>query len=318
MVTQRGQSLGRAEAGPGSGQGVLATIDADALLDGFSLAWARILTWLPLAGTLVLGAVYGISRPAYYWLAIEDHPLEWAQFGLLSFSCLTAGFAAVRFARVGRMWLAVLLVLVAIGCLGLAGEEISWGQRVFGLGVPGEWAAANTQRELTLHNMQVAGVSFDVATDVAQMIMGLGGTALALLARPGRSALRSGWLWEVAPPLVAVPGLALAVPYWVFKLGTGDGMAPVILFKEWVETCLHLCILLTVACCYTRATPGRYRSTRAGERVDRWLVPGVPVGRRPLVIAAIATAVLTAVFAVLTAQSHILPGNIPPSLVYLY
>lgn len=42
--------------------------------------------------------------------------------------------------------------IVALGAFFVAGEEISWGQRLFNLTTPEKWASINTQEEITLHN----------------------------------------------------------------------------------------------------------------------------------------------------------------------
>ena len=299
-------------------RGTLAVIDADAALDGFSHGWARFLTWLPVAGTLLLGVVYAAGHRAYYWIVLEDHPVEWAEFAFLVFACLAAGCAAVRLARSGRYRLAVLLVLVAVGCLGLAGEEISWGERVFSLGVPAELAAANKQHELNVHNLVLGPISFNTISQVVDLTLGTGGLALALAARPRRSLFGSTWLWEVAPPLIAAPGFALAVLYQVFMLITDTSISPALLYQEWAEFCFYLAIALTTACCYTRAATGRYLSLSNRRTVQRRLAPQVRVGRWPLTLAVVTTFVVMAVFAQLSAQSHILPGNVPASLVSLY
>jgi hypothetical protein len=43
-------------------------------------------------------------------------------------------------------------------CLFCAGEEISWGQRIFGWSSPGFFLQHNAQHETNLHNLVVAGV----------------------------------------------------------------------------------------------------------------------------------------------------------------
>jgi hypothetical protein len=48
--------------------------------------------------------------------------------------------------RSAFLWLAALLFVCA-------GEEMSWGQRVFGWGTPEKWSAMNAQAETNLHNL---------------------------------------------------------------------------------------------------------------------------------------------------------------------
>jgi hypothetical protein len=316
MVTQRGRHYARdVSAGRGGlRRRARAALTAEALRDGWPPGRAGVLTWLPAVGTLVLGAGYVLGHQVYYWLLLEDHPVEWAQFGLLVFAGVAAAAATVRLGRAGRAGLAVLLALAAAGCFGLAGEEISWGERAFSLGVPAGLAADNAQHELNVHNLIIGGITVDTVSDMVELALGLGGCALALLARPNRGPLRATWWSEVAPPLPVVPCLALAVLYQTAMLGTGASMAPAILYQEWEELCLYLAIAVTAACCFTRAAPARpLRSLARGPLGAPW-----GAGRRPLIAAAVAAAVLTAVLAQLSAQSTVLPGNVPPSLVWLY
>jgi hypothetical protein len=293
-------------------------LESDASLDGFSAGWSRALTWLAPAGTLVLAAIYVAAKRAYYWILLEDHPVEWAQFAILVFACLAAAMAAARVTSQRRIALAALLVMVALGCFGMAGEEISWGQRVFSLVPPASVTSMNAQHELNLHNMYVGSFSVDQASQLIELAMGAGGAALAVLTRPRRALFHRTWLWSVAPPLVAVPGFAVMALYQAVMLTTGIGSSPAVLYQEWMEFCFYLSIGLTTACCYTRAAPGRYHR-RSGRRTSRrQLDAGVPAGRRPLIVAAVAAFLLMAVFAQMSAESKVLPGNVPPSLISLY
>src|SRR5690349_8529849 len=91
------------------------------------------------------------------WLIREDHPIELA--GALS---LLAGSIAClmlwRRVRDDAHWPALrrlgLLALALLLFFGF-GEEMSWGQRIFGFGTPGSLDAANVQDETTLHNLKL-------------------------------------------------------------------------------------------------------------------------------------------------------------------
>jgi hypothetical protein len=307
-----------AEARPRGVRPGLVAINADAALDGFSLGWSRFLTWYPAFGTVLLGVIYVVSHRAYYWILLEDHPIEWTQFAILVFACLTAVFASARFARAGSARFAVALAAAAVVCFGMAAEEISWGQRVFNLATPAALKSHNAQREITVHNMLIGGISFDKISDMTELTIALAGCVLALLTRLHRAPLGSTQLWNVAPPLATIPGFSLTALYWAFMLITDNPSSPAALYKQWAEICLYLGMLVTIACCYIRATPGRYVNTPTSAAVHRHLNRDVRVGRRPLIVATVAAFALMAVFAQLSAQSGVLPGNVPPSLVSLY
>jgi hypothetical protein len=282
----------------------LAAIDADAALDGLRTSWSRTVAWLPFAGTVVLGAVYAVRPRLYYWLLLEDHPVEWAQFAFLAFAVLAAVLAAVRLARRGRPGAAALLILAALAAVVLAGEEISWGERVFSLAPPADLSSINRQGELNVHNLVVDSISVDTVSKVIELVLAVGAAALALLARPVRGVLAGTWLRDLAPPLATVPAFGLLALYQVVMLGSGAIAAPAILYQEWMEFGLYLGIAVTVACVWLRAG-------------------GAPVGAgalawRPLAVAALVALAVTGTFAQLSAQSKVLPGNVPPTLRSLY
>jgi hypothetical protein len=306
-------------------RGRLAAAVADGVLDGIPAGWGRALLLLPVVVTLLLGVAYAVRPRLYYWLMLEDHPVEWAEFGLMVFASLAFTATVTRLARQRRYGTALLLALIAVGCIGLAGEEISWGERVFNLAVPTELAANNAQNELNLHNQAVGGVAFNTVSDVVEFLLGLGGCLVALLAcsrrGPGTSAWIGGtWIRSVTPPLVTVPGFVLPMLYQVIRHGTGFGMimATVLLYQECAEFCLYLAIAVTAVCCYARAV-GSAPIAPTGTAAAPCTPGSRPrLGHVPLVVSLVVAACLTGTFAVITSRSRILPGNIPPSLIDLY
>lgn len=84
---------------------------------------------------------------------VEDGFVEWTTAIVLFAGFVVAVhrfvIARQRFDWRGR----AILLLVAAICLFGAGEEISWGQRVFDIETPAAFAARNAQRELNLHNL---------------------------------------------------------------------------------------------------------------------------------------------------------------------
>lgn len=93
----------------------------------------------------------------FYYLDSEDSVLEYTTFLFYLLPGLLALHAA-WFLRSKKMpfylkifWIVQLLVS-AIGLLFVAGEEISWGQRLLGLETPDSLMRENQQQELNLHN----------------------------------------------------------------------------------------------------------------------------------------------------------------------
>ena len=114
---------------------VLREVDRDAAVEGVSTRTARVVFWLPLVGAVVVAAA-AVSRPLFLALVREDGPIEWLQFAAFLAASLFLALATFRLARRGDWVAAGLIGLGALGMFGIAGEEISWGQRLLGLETP--------------------------------------------------------------------------------------------------------------------------------------------------------------------------------------
>lgn len=275
-------------AGGERGQGWRDRLVADAAADGVGARWAAALVLAPLVVAAAVGALFVVARPTFYTVQQEDHPVEWAQFALCAFALVVSVLAAVRFRRSGRPGLAVLMVLVALGMLVLAGEEISWGQRVLGLATPAELSSLNHQSETNIHNIDV-GVDLEDLFKVFELVLGLVAASLSLVlrSRPGRAT--TGFWYAVAPPLVALPGFVAIAAYRAAMLVLD--IAPVVAFQETVELALYLSLALTALAYWVRA---------GGSRAPL-----------PLVAAALVVVAVTVVLALMSAHSGVLPGNLP-------
>lgn len=89
------------------------------------------------------------------WLIEEKHPIELlGALGLLVASI--ASFVLWRGVRGDQAWPRLRrLSLLGYGLLFFfgAGEELSWGQRIFGIETPASLSAVNEQEELNIHNL---------------------------------------------------------------------------------------------------------------------------------------------------------------------
>lgn len=282
-------------------------IEADAALDGITAGWTWTGFWFPLGGLLLLGVVFVVHRPGLYTLQQEDYPIEWSQFGLCLFSSLTFAVTSIRLALRGNRGLALLLFLTALGALVLAGEEISWAQRVFGVVTPGELAGVNHQAELNVHNINV-GIPSEDLFKLFAFAMGLSGAGLALLARRPNGPLNRTTWWLVAPPLLAVPGFLGMALYRIFILVLP--LNPAVATQEWIEVGLYGSLAITAGCCYARSTAGRYQVDLTREQATRRPDPRVRVHPGPLISLGVGVLLLTVVFAIMTTHTSVLPGNI--------
>ena len=175
---------------------------------------ALIIALLPPGLALVTAATV-LHPPLYIWLLDEDSLIEWFQF----FSLLAAGIflplIAFRLYKTAHKAMAVLYGVIAAGVLFLAGEEISWGQRIFGWQTPEAMETINRQGETTLHN--ISGVQELVPA--AMLLASLYGACAPLIL----NAVRARWkhlesAHLLVPPLCLVPAFALAAAYRLFRL----------------------------------------------------------------------------------------------------
>src|SRR5688572_8520761 len=82
-------------------------------------------------------------------LTAEDGVVEYLTAALFLVSAVAfSASALVRAAR--KLW----ALPLAAACFLVAGEEVSWGQRLLGLGTPGALAEVNVQGETNLHNIE--------------------------------------------------------------------------------------------------------------------------------------------------------------------
>lgn len=119
------------------------------------------------------------------------------------------------------------MLVIALGCFVFAGEEMSWGQHLFGFEVPEEIAARNDQHELNLHNDPFLEPLFDFwARNTLSWGALIGGVVLPIARhRRGRRvpelAAPGPWGWAI-PTMLCVPTaltvIAVTLPPRVFGL----------------------------------------------------------------------------------------------------
>jgi hypothetical protein len=163
------------------------------------------------------------------WYSDEDGLAENLQVVFLLLATLGAGVVARAHWERGRRALAVAYLGLAVACFFVAGEEISWGQRLLGFETPRAIAAQNVQQEITLHNTFLLTPVFSLA----QLVLGFGLTLAALvpwslLLSPRLDALRRAlvpgpalagyFAMSAAWRLYRYVGLTPSTPAWVGEL----------------------------------------------------------------------------------------------------
>ena len=192
------------------------------------------------AFTAIVAASIAV-RPLFRWITDEDHPLEDSQALLNVVAAALLVACAVRLVRrKGPTGGAMLLVFCALLMLVIAGEEISWGQRIFGFGTPSDLADLNNQDEFNLHNI-TQGFSVQKLFNYGQVVAGFVGFALPWFTRvnPPRW---GGWLPRmVSPALLLGPCFFVMFAYRLVRLTVyREELNVAIKFGEWPEFCLAL------------------------------------------------------------------------------
>ena len=170
------------------------------------------------AAWLVGVGIYGLLWPDEYdALMQEDRAVEWATVWLFGIAGAVRLIAAVRHRHVFDL-------LVGLFCVFVAGEEFSWGQRLFGY-YPAEFFLANNfQQEANLHNLPQTFLQPKWVLMIA--LAGYGILLPVLAQRPATSSLVTR-IGATAPPLGLLPWFAAAIVLLLWYPLTYTG--------EWVE-----------------------------------------------------------------------------------
>ncbi|KGG11903.1 MULTISPECIES: pectate lyase [Prochlorococcus] len=95
---------------------------------------------------------YVVGMSWFDWLRSEDGPLENMQFLFYLLASIFAFLTARKKLRDGINLNSVMWLLLALLCLFIAGEEISWGERITGFGSQA-LRDINSQGESNIHNL---------------------------------------------------------------------------------------------------------------------------------------------------------------------
>jgi hypothetical protein len=284
----------------GSGAGELVTTDAAGEGIPSTLAW--VLFWLPLLSLAALLIGAAIYRPAYDRMLQEDYPVEWGQFACCLFICVVAVMSVGPAIRQRRWALVGLLVLLAIGCFFLAGEEISWGQRVLGIATPEDFRS-NEQDEMNLHNF-AGGFDPEAAFRQAQLLLSL---VLAGLTVNGRVRnFQPDSFWRIVSPPLCTLLLSLSMPaYRIYRLFTPGEANFAVRLQEWAEACQYLGMAVAIACLYFAMRPPAepivdIRRATGNYAVRDWKRLAIPV---------VLIGLITLVFAIMTFFSDVRAYN---------
>jgi len=133
--------------------------------------YQKIIFLLPIAILTILALIFMRYNLFFMFLRKEDSIVEWLQFIFIAISSVVSFLLHLHWKRKNKI-LSIIFFILALGLFLVAGEEISWGQRIFNFQTPDEYKKLNTQGETTLHNYgPVFGLVYR-----AYMLIGLLGT----------------------------------------------------------------------------------------------------------------------------------------------
>lgn len=139
----------------------------------------------PIALLVVMyGLVQWVPFGIFGWLQNEDGLMEWGSVAAMALSAINA-YRLLRKTKTTRFtrlcWIAFILI-----CIVFIGEEISWGERLHGVGIEAI-RDINTQGETNLHNITHFQNSYG--------LLHLGWAFLGFVLGTG------GWIWSDCPLL---------------------------------------------------------------------------------------------------------------------
>lgn len=166
----------------GTGLTMLGRLIKQILADG-TKAWdlpAKMVTILglfPIVVALMGAGSALLGKEAYVWFTGEDRFAESSQVLFYVLTFVLSLVVARRQQRAGEKIIALLYLGLCLAMFFMIGEELSWGQRIFGWGTANELAAINKQDETNLHNIYGVGSTFKWV----QMLVGAYGAILPLV-----------------------------------------------------------------------------------------------------------------------------------------
>ncbi|MFP5341883.1 MAG: hypothetical protein ACLGIJ_03000 [Candidatus Limnocylindria bacterium] len=165
-------------------------------------------------GVVGTGLALAAAAPdTFFALTKEDAVVETTQVGALLIAAGAGGILVRGLAAAGMRWQAALTALAVLTVVGVAGEEISWGQRILGVATPAAFDSINVQGETNIHNIGALELLVRLGqTGVAGLLV-----AIPLLALVLRRAFASVDRLLI-PPLVLAPWFAPLAIYWLIRL----------------------------------------------------------------------------------------------------
>jgi hypothetical protein len=196
-------------------------------------AWC--LFWVPIVGSVLL-IFAAVNRDLYRFLLAEDGPVEWLTFAGFVITAIIAARIAFLLFKASHMWLVAVYTLFTAAMLFCAGEEISWGQRIFSYEIPDTLRSLNPTNELVFHNIGGTFGFFNLAIIAVEFI----GVIAFFINR--RLHLEKRWTYAnylLIPPLCLSSSFFIAFAYNPIRFVLWPEPTSVVSrYSEWTELCL--------------------------------------------------------------------------------
>jgi len=180
----------------------------------FSPVTVAIICIMPIIIALVGASTALVGKPAYKLFTREDGIAETLQVVFYLSSLIMSLIASFRYWRRGDKLIGLLFLGLSGALFFLIGEEISWGQRIFGWQTSSTLASVNKQDETNLHNVYGVGSTFKWI----QLLVGAYGTILPLLVwRWNRLRPYRNRLWSVVPHYTLIGYFVLMFVWRIYR-----------------------------------------------------------------------------------------------------
>jgi hypothetical protein len=186
--------------------------------------WQNIVFGFPVGLFAAMALIWTWPQDVFLQLVKEDNLVENAQVSTLLTGFMAALFLSKNFLEKKLLIMGGLFLIVSVVLFFIAGDEMSWGQRLLGLKTPSELGQNNLQEEITVHNInglhQMVGYGY--------MIIGLYGSFAWII---GENFLKKFYRWTkyFIPPSYLFFFFYLSLIYNSYALGGINH------FKEWSE-----------------------------------------------------------------------------------
>jgi len=91
----------------------------------------------------------------------EDGTVEWLTVVGLVAGCIVCASRFIKLFKTRSWWFLTVTAVLCLLLFMVAGEEISWGQRIFGIKSSSFFIKNNTQHEMNFHNLVLDGVKLN-------------------------------------------------------------------------------------------------------------------------------------------------------------